>query len=136
MVGCSHPVTGTGLKPEYPPVGGGPVFTDVDSLQPIFRWQSFPRQEDLKADHEGVLSRVTAVTYDLNILGKKGYGPGELIYSRTGLPEPAHMVETPLEPSTRYFWTVRARFTLNGHLRVTEWGEQAGSYYRFETPSE
>ena len=167
MAGCTIPVLPgslRGLEPEYPPArwafwAGRPAYTDVDSLQPTLRWQSFPRQEDLDADPEGVLSRVSAVSYDLKIWkAMEGYpirriqreksaDPGELVYSRTGLPDPSHRVETPLEPSTRYFWTVRARFKTNGHSRVTEWGEQVlvaespftthiVSYHRFETPSE
>lgn len=144
MAGCTLPVLPgslRGLEPEYPPArwafwAGRPAYTDVDSLQPTLRWQSFPRQEDLEADHERVLSRVGAVGYDLKIWkAMEGYpirriqreksaDPGELVYSRTGLRDPSHRVETPLEPSTRYFWTVRARFKINGHSRVTEWGEQ------------
>ncbi len=137
----------------------GPAYPNVDSLRPTLRWESFPRREDLEADREGVLRRVNAVTYDLKIWkAMEGYqsrriqrqeiaAPGELVYSRTGLPGPSHRVETPLEPSTQYFWTVRARFKINGRSRVTEWGEliivpglpfdpKIVSYYRFETPSE
>jgi hypothetical protein len=32
------------------------------------------------------------------------------VYARSELPEPSHQVETPLLPSAKYFWTVRARF--------------------------
>ena len=50
--------------------------------------------------------------------------PGELVYSKQGLTSPAHQLETPLEPDSRYFWTVRAHFTLDGKRRATEWSEQ------------
>jgi hypothetical protein len=179
MAGCTVPAYVTGLEPEYPPAayaaicfsvlpgdspvypdrGGCPVYPVVANLQPTLRWKYFPRGEEVLADHAGMLSRVSAVSYDLKIWKAiEGYlirrihrdrstDPGELVYSRTGLPEPSHTLETPLEPSTRYFWTVRARFKINGHSRVTEWGEQIHvmetlfkprivSYYRFETPSE
>ena len=55
------------------------------------------------------------------------------------------ITKSPLRPGTRYFWTMRARFTLDGVPRVTGWG--ATHYmardgmtapsrfsYRFRTP--
>ena len=50
--------------------------------------------------------------------------PGELVYSKQGLTTPEHQLETPLEPDSRFFWTVRAHFRLDGKRRVTEWSEQ------------
>lgn len=50
--------------------------------------------------------------------------PGELVYSKHGLTNPEHQLETSLEPDSRYFWTVRAHFTLDGKRRATEWSEQ------------
>ena len=64
---------------------------------------------------------------------------------------PEHTVETPLESDTQYLWSVRARFELDGQLRVTPWGvlrlprqslvDDSRSmsvpprgYYRFVTP--
>jgi hypothetical protein len=47
-----------------------------------------------------------------------------------------HTLETPLEPSSLYFWTVRARFELGGQVKVTDWGVSRvphPSYYRFKT---
>jgi len=50
--------------------------------------------------------------------------PGKLIYTKRGLVTPEHTLETPLESNSRYFWTVRAHFTLDGKRRATEWSEQ------------
>ena len=50
--------------------------------------------------------------------------PGELVYTKQGLVTPEHILETPLQPNSRYFWTVRAHFTLDGKRRATEWSEQ------------
>ncbi len=61
------------------------------------------------------------VTYDLRVWRAEDGFPGELVYERTALPEPVHLIEHPLEPSTPYFWTVRARFQLGGRTRVTPW---------------
>ena len=50
--------------------------------------------------------------------------PGELVYTKQGLVTPEHTLETPLQPNSLYFWTVRAHFTLDGKRRATEWSEQ------------
>jgi len=48
-------------------------------------------------------------------------GPEELqeIMRREGTAE--HTIVLPLEPSSEYFWTVRARFKFDGKTRVTPW---------------
>jgi len=54
--------------------------------------------------------------------------------------------ETPLVPAAKYFWTVRARFLLDGITRVTPWAQIRGSgfsdlvvlnryYFGLKTPS-
>jgi hypothetical protein len=50
--------------------------------------------------------------------------PGELVLSEKGLLNPQYIAETPLEPDSYYFWSVRAHFTLDGKRRATEWSEQ------------
>jgi hypothetical protein len=47
-----------------------------------------------------------------------------LVYSQQGLVTPEHTLGTPLQPSSLYFWTVRAHFMLDGKRRATEWSEQ------------
>ena len=128
LAGCAtYPVAG--LRPLYPEAG--PSAPQVDSLQPMLRWEAFPRPADLEGDREGWLSRIRDVTYDLRIW-KMGQAPilvrgpilwhhGELIYSRSALPVPTHRIELRLVPTTHYLWSVRARFDLDGQQRVTEW---------------
>jgi hypothetical protein len=69
-----------------------------------------------------------------------------LLHEWSGLVEPRLAVSTPLQPCSRYFWTVRARFTMNGVRRVTEWAGAYGAaggeafpshefYYPFRTPA-
>jgi hypothetical protein len=61
--------------------------------------------------------------------------PGELVDSQQGLLNPEHTLETPLQPNSSYFWTVRADFTLDGKHRATEWSEQLpywGSSYAWK----
>jgi hypothetical protein len=60
-----------------------------------------------------------------------------------------HKIGVPLEPASEYFWSVRARFKLDGKVRVTMWSRfnypneldnceqnsiRPGLYYRFRTP--
>lgn len=147
-----------GLAPIYPLVSGGsfaaddPWFfpsnwTTVDKLQPTLRWQGFPRATDITTAPDE-MGRVKNVRYDLVISREHNLAPAEVVYRREGLSDTVHTVETSLFASTRYFWTVRARFELDGRERVTEWGSMAyfsnnlmnltnppSSWsYRFKTP--
>jgi len=127
-----------------PFIGNRFEWTTVAGLQPTLRWQNFPRESDIqKAPEE--MGRVKNVRYDLLIAREHNLAPAGIVYRREGLSESVHRVETPLNPRTRYFWTVRARFELDGRQRVTEWGATtfmarelwtAPSQwsYRFKTP--
>jgi len=94
---------------------------EADSLSPTLRWEAFPRPEDLKADTSGRLRNVKNVTYEIRIWSADNWYPADLVYARAGLTEPAHTLDTPLAPDTLYLWTIRARFDLDGHQRVTQW---------------
>jgi len=151
ITGCALPVYVSGLKPEYPKFvtgHGGIGYYEVDSLRPLFWWESFPRSQDIKGDKDGPLARIDKVTYDLKIWRTQDdcEYPAELVYSRQGLPASSHIIEKSLDPSTKYYWTVRARFEIDGQTRVTEWGvgwqgrrlpvTPNPLYYRFKTPPE
>lgn len=146
-----HPVgtlaTALGLAPVAPPLRGmyteDPVFgrvfewLAVDSLWPTLRWQSFPRESDRQADPQ-TMARVTKVRYDLLLAREEGGAPGPVLYRRQGLPANSHALEMGLAPGQRYFWTVRARFELDGRERVSEWavtGEDAAGSRRLTAPS-
>ena len=71
--------------------------------------------------------------------------PGKVVYRRYGLTTASHKLKVTLKKRTRYFWTVRSRFDLDGRERLTEWssahymarqGITAPSVfsYRFKTP--
>ena len=108
----------TGLAPVNPPMVSSRTFDQVDLvpivtyLQPTLRWEAF------KGD---------AVTYDLMLWRAAGHNLGNLVYSRERLTESYHMVEIPLDPKTKYFWTIRARFSANGNTKVTEWSSRSVS---------
>lgn len=143
-----------GLGPVYPltrgQLSGDPFFSEyfewkeVDSLRPTLAWQAFPRDSDRKAS-PSEMTRVTNVRYDLVIARERNQAADEVVYRREGLPEPRHALEILLRPDTHYLWSVRARFSLDGRERVTEWGSinyaarervtaPSRWSYRFKTP--
>lgn len=147
--------TAYGLAPLYPPTRGQLTTIDdfisrrfewyeTDNLRPILRWEAFPRISDIAAAPEDMV-RVRNVRYDLLLAREENLAPGDVIYRREGLPSTEHALEINLQADTRYFWTVRARFDLDGRTRLTEWGSThfsvrdritapSRSSYRFRTP--
>lgn len=131
------------LQPLYPEVQRLSIFTSeprsirflkfvaVDSLEPTFRWESFPRLKRLsQAKAE---SRLTDVKYDVRIFSTGVLNTwymffgGYQFHEVRGLSEPSYKLGNVLEPCHRYYWTVRARFKLDGKSRATEWsGEYNG----------
>jgi hypothetical protein len=143
-----------GLAPIEPKTRGqltgdrviGPRFewTLVDTLQPTLRWEAFPRDAERTAAPAD-MARVENVTYDLVLARETNLAPTGEVYRRQGLPRPEHRLEVALQPGARYFWTVRARFTLDGATRVIGWGTThhiaresmtvpSRYSYRFRTP--
>ncbi len=133
ICGCGTPAVMIGLRAEYPAqrfiliIDPMPAaFVPVDSLQPTLRWESFPRVWDI----ENKIGTVADVSYQLRISGDV------FNYSRDGLKEPCHKIETSLEPSKKYLWTVRACFVLNGENRCTVWGAiSKWEYWTFSHPN-
>jgi hypothetical protein len=171
---CRAPVSG--FAPVYPVQTYSPhPFSDeamdildwveVDSLQPTLRWEPFPGTTQAMLGGQTTpfvdvdLAAVSDVTYDLRIWETSRGTPAQLVYEREGLVEPSHRVESPLKPRTRYAWSVRSRFRLDGRPRASEWSvsqipcppaygtncarglaRRLGTipphnYYRFETPA-
>jgi hypothetical protein len=134
-----------GLAPIEPAlIGGFLSISRVESLQPTLRWQAFPRAQDLAAAPRD-MARVQNVRYDVVIARSQDLAPAEIVYRREALSRPEHTLEAPLAAGTEYFWTVRARFELDGRERVTSWGCTEHEHgerwtvpsrfsYRFRTP--
>jgi hypothetical protein len=143
-----------GLAPINPPTRGaltGDRFIGAkfewyaaDGLRPRFKWEAFPRPGDVAAAPEE-MKQVSNVRYDLLVANEENMAPGEIIYRQEGLQSPEHVINLSLRSDARYFWTVRARFDLDGRSRVTEWGSThfavrekitaPSQYsYRFRTP--
>lgn len=134
LSGCATQATTVGLKPIYPetvkrkdwldPSREERVFMKIDTLEPTFRWEPFPRKKDSESKDPEVqkaLRRIKDITYDLEIFRAENGYPAKLIYSKEGITGSFHKIETPLEPCTKYYWSVRARFNLDGRTRVTGW---------------
>jgi hypothetical protein len=103
----------------------GRKFVKANSDQPTLRWERFPREFELSAQH-GQPQQITDVLYDLRVYdaavaNKYALVPAQLLYDERSINEPQHKLAIKLEPCTDYFWTVRARFKINGKPRVTEW---------------
>jgi hypothetical protein len=81
-----------------------------DSLQPTLKWEAFPG---------------TNVTYELKIWRSGRLGPEAVVYSRANIEQNSHKLEVPLEPSTLYYWSVRAHFSENGRDRITDWSRRS-----------
>jgi len=115
-------------------------FPMVDSLQPLLRWDAFPRPGDSR--------EVAAVSYDLKVWDVEDCARHAITYERTGLHLPEHRLEAPLAAGQRYFWSVRARFVTSGRTAATPWSFFApgtscelaeipdGQWHRFATPRE
>jgi hypothetical protein len=135
QAGCGKPAM-VGLRPDYPPVERKwyslhAEFVEVDTVTPTFRWQPFhivivdpsTPAEDAHVDN---------VTYEIRIWQTVTGNNGKLVYTRKQLNAAEHRMEQPLNPGTRYYWSVRAHFEINGLHRITEW-TLAGYLLRSET---
>ena len=123
----------------------GQHFGKVRALRPTLRWSAFPRDEDRAGLDPDVLRRIGGVSYELRIWAVEACERGAVVYERVGLPAPEHALETPLEPATRYFWSVRARFSLDARPMATRWSHfdpmvcapdnvRDWEHHRFTTP--
>ena len=136
-----------GLSVHEPPVQKqffrrSTLYVETASLRPTLRWEPLAT---LASGNEADTARTVGdVTYEVRIWKESPTGT-ELAYQREGLRQPTHVLEEELEPVTRYLWTVRAWFLLDGKRRASEWA-LAGrpreteavpnlSCLRFETPS-
>lgn len=108
-------------------------YTEVESLQPLFQWETFPRPRDLTPANEVVLNKISDVTYDFKIWNATGDYPERLVYDVSNLKDAQHRISITLTPKTKYYWSVRARYKLADRVQVTRW---AFSNIPSNTPSD
>lgn len=118
-----------------PAVGVGPVIASKN-LRPTLRWEPLPQSFEVFAAKE--FRSIGSIQYDLRLyeashysfypgstlmraMGIEDWAAGLLVDSWASLTSPEFTPNLPLKPCTRYHWTVRARFTLGGETRATEW---------------
>jgi len=97
------------------------LYANVDSTQPLLQWEPFPRPRDLTPDNESLVRQISNVTYDLKIWEASHDYPERLVYDRTNLVDAKHKLEYPLNPQTKYFWTIRARYNISDKPQATRW---------------
>jgi hypothetical protein len=151
LSGCAirGPVFISGFVPIYPEqkmealagldIKAYTVFVEVDSTQPELVWSPFPGVHET-LEFGGLVpkrtpfvevdpSKISNVTYELKVCkvaaDKKpweiDFSDLGLAYERSGITDNRHRIEQPLEPGTRYIWSVRSRFDLEGQMRLSEW---------------
>jgi len=96
-------------------------YTNVDSLQPLLQWESFPRSRDRKPENMPLLNQISDVSYDVKIWEASSDYPERLVHDIRGLDAPQLRFDLPLKPSAKYFWTFRARYKLAGEVQLTRW---------------
>jgi len=106
-------------------------FIVMDGPKPTFRWEAFPRDFELAAaSNDG--HEITNVRYELRVFDaaepfnpNRLFVPGLKVYEARDIREPFHTIDRFLPACNDYYWTVRAKFDLDGQTRATEW---AGVY--------
>jgi hypothetical protein len=123
ITGCGKPAM-VGLYPITPPVARKGFsllaeFVEVDTLTPTFRW----RPLTLRAGHptEIEAAKIENTTYEIRIWRVVRNDTGKLVDLGEKLTTTEYRPEKPLDPGTRYYWTVRAHFMIDGQNRTTEW---------------
>ncbi|MGD2140804.1 MAG: hypothetical protein PVH25_10435 [Burkholderiales bacterium] len=112
-------------------------FVVVDALKPTFQWEPFPREFEAAAQsNEG--HRITNVRYELRVYDAVEpfnpnhlFVPGLKVYEAIDIPEPTHTIDVRLRDCSEYYWTVRAKFDLDGQTRATEWAGVYGAKGQF-----
>lgn len=96
-----------------------PIVADVPAVAPQLAWEALPTQ--VAPWPAEPWERTRDHRYDLRVWAERGGEPDEVVYQRDGLTEPRHRLETPLAPGAQYFWSVRMRWTFDGHPRASRW---------------
>jgi hypothetical protein len=97
-------------------------FPEIATRTPTLEWEPFPRVIDQHPRYAALLNAVSNIRYDLRIWKVASDNPPQLVYERRTLTDPKHRLDQPLESGTHYFWSIRARFDVNGQTHSTRWG--------------
>jgi len=138
-VECSRSLQG--VEPIHPAVArdlSGVKFARLDTVTPAFRWKPAPVPD---VSYDVVLWKAAA--YSVTEIMMEGFMPGQLIAYEEGLTAPEYTLRAPLEPKTKYLWSIRLRkgdtvssWSRAGHSTylVFVWSYSSGDWFGFETP--
>ena len=126
----------SGVTPVYPPGKKTIPAPKVNSLTPTLKWESLNIKDST--------GKVTGIRYEIIIYTISGFhAEHKIAYQKDDIAETSHTVSTPLQPSTRYFWRIRAKYKQNGDKATGEWNGfsyvaptqyEGGKPYFFDTP--
>ena len=121
LVPAAFGAAACGVQPRDPPPARGwamaPEAVPVKSLRPVLSWEAVPPRDDYQALPAGARD----LRYDVRVWRLADGIPVELVVDRVGLEKPAYPVEAALLPATQYAWSVRLRYTADGHPRALRW---------------
>ena len=106
------------------------------------RESSAPLHQFAESADDKVPEGIQDVNYEIQLFTaqhtNRGIVPellGGPIYNRNGLVEPRHRIEQSLNSCTKYFWTVRAHFRIDGQPKLTEWANSYGRLWELRRPT-
>jgi len=102
------------ITPAAEPSSGDNAEAVSIDLRPVFAWEPLP---DTVKRTPAEAAKIQDLTYEFRLYQHGADTP----VVRAGLVLPTYSLENELSPCTRYSWTVRAHFTLEGRPRATEW---------------
>jgi hypothetical protein len=115
MTAAAESVAVCGLAPiAPPPAAGDPVA--VDTLSPTLEWSAMPDAPSLRPP-----ATATDIRYDLRVWKMVDDRAEDLVVERFGLAQTRHVFDAPLAGSSRFAWTVRMRYVVDGRVRATPW---------------
>lgn len=116
--------------------------TEINST-PTFIWEEIkiPGATDIKYDfrinigRSSILhTRKSHVPFSDKVIPVSRYvKSSDFFYYKGGLDETSHKPDKDLEPCNWYFWSVKAKYTLNGYPRSTRWSAYWNSSFPIRT---
>jgi hypothetical protein len=91
---------------------------EIAERQPRLRWTAVPHRAGNEQKKEKLDIPEKELRYDVRV-----FKDGLVVESADALARPEYRLQAALEPCHGYFWTFRARFTLDNRTRVTDWSQ-------------
>jgi len=91
---------------------------EIAERQPRLRWTAMPHRAGNEHKKKEFDIPARELRYDVRV-----FKDGLVVASADALERPEYRLQAPLEPCHGYFWTFRARFTLDNRTRVTDWSQ-------------